>query len=67
MTAKARDLLDKLNRLQRPSNDTIFGGLTAKDFQTLRTLMPQLVEASDHSLKLIDFLTIDGAQFNAYR
>jgi len=60
VTAKARDLLDKLNRLQRPSNDTIFGGLTAKDFQTLRTLMPQLVEASDHSLKLIDFLTSDA-------
>ena len=67
ITLKARDLLDKLSRIQRPSNDTIFGSLSAADFQTLRTIIPQLVESTDQSLKLIDFLTTDGASLSALR
>ena len=65
VTPKARELLDKLSRIQRPSNDTIFGSLSAADFQTLRSIIPQLVEGADHSLKLIDFLTTDGARLSA--
>lgn len=67
ITPKARDLLDKLSRIQRPSNDTIFASLSVQDFQTLRTMIPQLVEATDQSLKLIDFLTTDGARLSALR
>ncbi len=59
---KGRALLDKLCKIQRPSNDTIFGSLSAADFQILRTIIPQLVEASDQSLKLIDFLTSHKAR-----
>ena len=62
---KARELLDKLSRIQRPSNDTIFGNLSAEEFHTLRTMIPQLVESTDQSLKLIDFLTTDGARLSA--
>ncbi len=67
ITLKAGDLLDKLSRIQRPSNDTIFGSLSAADFQTLRTIIPQLVDSTDQSLKLIDFLTTDGACMSALR
>ena len=61
---KARDLLDKLSRIQRPSNDTIFGSLSASEFQMLGRIIPQLVEGADQSLKLIDFLTTDGARLS---
>ena len=64
---RGRELLDKLSRVQRPSNDTIFGSLSADAFRTLRTVIPQLVDGSDQSLKLIDFLTSDGAQLSALR
>jgi DNA-binding MarR family transcriptional regulator len=64
---KARELLDRVIRIQRPSNDTIFGNLSADEFRTLRAIVPKLVEASDQSLKLIDFLTSDGAQISALR
>ena len=67
VTPKARELIDRLSRIQRPSNDTIFASLSAADFQTLRTILPQLVEATDQSLKLIDFLTADGAQASTLR
>ena len=59
---KGRDLLANLARIQRPSNDTIFGCLSSEDFLTLRTIIPQLVEAADQSIKLIDFLTSSGPQ-----
>ena len=64
---KARELIDRLSRIQRPSNDTIFASLSTTDFQTLRRIIPQLAEATDQSLKLIDFLTADGAQVSALR
>jgi len=61
ITSKAREQLDQLSRIQGPSNDTIFGSLSATDFQTLRTIIPQMVEATDQSLRLIDFLAGDHA------
>ena len=67
VTPKARELIDRLSRVQRPSNDTIFAGLSTTDFQMLRRIVPQLVEAADQSLKLIDFLTADGAQVSTLR
>ena len=59
-TARARDLLESVNRVQRPSNDTIFGTLSRDEFETLRRVLPRLVEASGKSAKLIDFLTSEG-------
>ncbi len=67
VTPKARELIDRLSRIQRPSNDTIFASLSAADFQTLRRIIPQLVEATDQSLKLVEFLTSDGAQVSTLR
>ncbi len=67
VTPKARELIDRLSRIQRPSNDTIFASLSATEFQMLRKIIPQLVEATDQSLKLIDFLTADGAQVSTLR
>jgi DNA-binding MarR family transcriptional regulator len=64
---KARDMLVGLCRIQRPSNDTIFGSLSADEFEALRSIIPRLVEATDQSLKLIDFLTSDGARISALR
>lgn len=64
VTMKARDLLDTLCQIQQPSNDTIFGSLSAQDFETLRHIIPQLVEATDQSLKLIDFLTSHSTQIS---
>ncbi len=67
ITPKAQELLQKVTLLQRPSNDTIFGRLSREDFETLRRIIAQLLEASDHSLKLIDFLAADGGQAGAFR
>ncbi len=67
VTLEARELIDRLSRIQRPSNDTIFASLSAADFQTLRTIIPQLVEATDQSIKLIDFLTADGGHVSTLR
>jgi DNA-binding MarR family transcriptional regulator len=64
---KARELLDRVSRIQRPSHDTIFGGLSADEFRMLRNIIPRLVEGADQSLKLLDFLTSDGAQISALR
>ncbi len=67
VTVKARELIDRLSRVQRPSNDTIFASLSTADFQMLRKIIPQLAEATDQSLKLIDFLSADGAQVSTLR
>ncbi len=67
VTPKAGELIDRLSRVQRPSNDTIFASLSTSEFQLLRKIIPQLVEATDQSLKLIDFLTADGAQVSTLR
>ncbi len=57
ITPRAAELLDKVNRVQRPSNEAIFGALARDDLDTLRRVLPLLVEASGKSVKLIDFLT----------
>ncbi len=66
VTPRARDLLESVNRVQRPSNDTIFGTLSRDEFDMLRQVLPRLVEASGKSAKLIDFLTSQGS-LNASR
>jgi len=64
-TPKARGQLDKLGRIQRPSNDAVFGNLSPEGFQALCMIIPQLVEATEQSLKLIDFLTSGASQGQA--
>ena len=56
LTQLGRDLLDQVGRVQRPGNDTIFGVLSRDEFDTLRRVLPRLVESSERSMKLIEFL-----------
>lgn len=61
ITPKAQALLNELAIVQRPVNDTLFDCLTPKDFQLLRRLVAKLVDSSDRSLKLLDYLVADRA------
>lgn len=61
ITPKAGQLLDDLTTVQRPVNDTLFECLSAEDFHRFRTIVSQLVATGDRTLKLLDYLTPDGA------
>jgi DNA-binding MarR family transcriptional regulator len=56
ITPKARALLNELASVQRPANDVLFGYLSAKDFDKLRTIISELVQSGDSSLRLLDHL-----------
>jgi DNA-binding MarR family transcriptional regulator len=54
VTAKGRALLNELAAVQRPVNDMLFRGLSAKDFQKLRKLMSGMVDAADDAVRQIE-------------
>jgi DNA-binding MarR family transcriptional regulator len=54
VTPKARALLNELAAVQRPINDMLFRGLSAKDFQKLRKLMSGMVDAADDAVRELD-------------
>jgi DNA-binding MarR family transcriptional regulator len=54
VTPKARVLLNELAAVQRPVNDMLFRGLSAKDFQKLRKLMSGMVHAADDAVRQLD-------------
>ena len=57
ITQRGRELLEQVSRVQRPGNDAIFAELSRDEFDTLRRVLPRLVESSAHSVRLVDFLT----------
>ena len=57
VTQRGRELLEQVNRVQRPSHDAIFADLSRDEFDTLRRVLPRLVESSANSVRLVDFLT----------
>lgn len=61
ITAKGRDLMERGSTILRPSNDTIFGGLSSAHFEMLCAMIPRLVETTDQSLKLIEFLSTENS------
>lgn len=56
ITDTARDRLAKLSPIQMQGNDALFDCLDANAFQSLRTIMAQLVICGDNALRLLDYL-----------
>jgi MarR family transcriptional regulator, organic hydroperoxide resistance regulator len=56
LTAKARNLLDRLRPVQRPVNDTLFESISAAEFDLLRRVMGRLVANGGRALRLVDYL-----------
>lgn len=65
VTQKARDLLQSLTAIQRPTNDVLFGDLTSEEFHILRNLMARLVVTGDKSLALLDYLASQAPKLEA--
>lgn len=57
ITEKGRHLLDRLQPVQRPVNDTLFESITTEEFDLLRRVMGRLVGNGGRALRLIDYLT----------
>ncbi len=53
VTDKARALLDELAATQRPVNDTIFDGLSAKQFLSFSEIIASLVGGTEEALALL--------------
>lgn len=56
ITARARARLRDLSPVQIQGNDALFECLDEKAFETLRTLMANLVGCGDNALRLLDYL-----------
>ncbi|WP_428392196.1 hypothetical protein [Lichenicoccus sp.] len=50
-------MLEQVSQVQRPSHDAIFADLSRDEFDTVRRVLPRLVESSAHSIRLVDLLT----------
>ena len=61
VTAAARERLQILQRVQCPANDTLFEGLSAEEFKTLRKIMSKLAGSGARTLSLIDYLAPRGS------
>lgn len=63
LTGEADRLLQKLKIVQQPTNDVLFGSISAKEFEKLTVQMADFVESADKSLVLLDYLcqTLDLA------
>jgi DNA-binding MarR family transcriptional regulator len=61
ITPEAQKLLRHVARVQCPGNDTLFGGISSKDFKMLRQAMATLSSNIEPTLRLLDYLVaVDG-------
>lgn len=56
VTDQARDRLSQLAPIQQPVNDTIFGGLSAKQFHAFSIIVSSLVSGTEEALALLQLL-----------
>ena len=57
VTARGRDMLDRLAPVQRKVNDVQFGCLTAKEFALLADMVERLVKSSEQAMALQRYLS----------
>jgi MarR family transcriptional regulator, organic hydroperoxide resistance regulator len=67
ITARGRDLLERLAPIQRQVNDVQFGCLTAKEFASLVDMIERLVTSSEQAMALQRYLSESSEKPNIAR
>jgi hypothetical protein len=67
VTARGRDLLERLAPIQRQVNDVQFGCLSAKEFTSLVDMIERLVTSSEQAMALQRYLSESSAKPNIAR
>ena len=67
VTARGRDMLERLAPIQRQVNDVEFGCLSAKEFTSLVDMVERLVTSSEQAMALQRYLSESSAKPNITR